>query len=464
MSKGFDRRDFVRIGAAGAGTLLFKSSHGGAQTSPAKDHFFLNVFYPGGLDSRYFFDARPRSMTDAQRFVNYWPEEPVLMKGNNGGETWRSTIVNPLMEHQDDFTVVNGVHMLVAFDGHLQCQNYLFTGSAFGGESFVPHLNSVQSLAMDVIEAGSFNDTEITNIDRSVSLSAKSTAQFSQRLNSLPLLSGKSPLGRFVEERMRALALGDGGFNNAAKKMFNAHCASADLTGRVKGFRFAESELNAGNNSILESMALVREVFRARIATSASWFPGSTQNGGILDTHDGARARLMPGVAQGIAADIASMFKFLKETAFDDTRSLFDVTTVVVSSEFSRSLRAIQAFETAGNDHNPFTNSILIGGKGIVGGNVIGQSNYRSTEEVFAGPIGAHQELDKIGVRPMGKAFDFATGSFTEDMPKTYRAADYLTINSLVNTIYSLFGVDEKYYRVNDRNGPLARIVPALLS
>ena len=125
MAKQLNRRGFVCMGAMGAGTLFLKPAFGGAQGAAASppDHFFLNLVYPGGMDSRYFFDARPRALTDAKLCINYWPEESVLMQGTNGGEAWRSTITEPLMAYRDSFAVVNGVHMIVTFDGGTKINN-----------------------------------------------------------------------------------------------------------------------------------------------------------------------------------------------------------------------------------------------------------------------------------------------------------------------------------------------------
>lgn len=462
-----NRRGFLQFGAAtGVGALFVRPEVLGAQTPAApKDHFFLNLVYPNGLDSTYFFDSRPRAHTDAKLKINYHPDEAVLMKGKNGGETWRSTLTEPLMRHQDDFTVLNGVHMIVSFDGHPQNLNFLFTGSAFGGESFIPHLNKTDGqLAMDLIESGGFTGAEISNGDGTIPLTAKSASQFAERLASAPELGSKSLLGRFVEQRMQLLGQGEGGFNNASKKFLAAHRQIPDLSAKIKGLDLSDVDLESNDETILTSMALVREVFKARIATSATWTFGGGQNPPNLDTHDGTSAAAMPGVAKAIVEDIASVFDFLKKTAYDETRSLFDVTTVLVTTEFSRSMRGFGEFETAGNDHNPLTNSLLIAGKGIKGGQVIGQANFRTVEEVQAGPKGAHLKLDPNGVKPMGKAFDFATGKTTDQVHDTYKLDDYLSINSVVNTLYQLFGVKEESWRVNERNGPKAPVVPGLLS
>ena len=57
---------------------------------------------------------------------------------------------------------------------------------------------------------------------------------------------------------------------------------------------------------------------------------------------------------------------------------MFDVTTVMIASEFGRTLRSLDSpIDNTGTNHNQFSNSVLIGGKGIRGGMVIGESRFR---------------------------------------------------------------------------------------
>ncbi len=60
---------------------------------------------------------------------------------------------------------------------------------------------------------------------------------------------------------------------------------------------------------------------------------------------------------------------------------MFDVTTVMVASEFGRTMRgAGLPIDQTGTNHNQFSNSILIGGKGIRAGMVLGASDLRRRE------------------------------------------------------------------------------------
>jgi hypothetical protein len=55
-----------------------------------------------------------------------------------------------------------------------------------------------------------------------------------------------------------------------------------------------------------------------------------------------------------------------RDTPFDQTHNYHDVTTVLVSSEFSRTLRQRdRPIDATGTDHNPYCNSLLVAGKEI---------------------------------------------------------------------------------------------------
>lgn len=80
---------------------------------------------------------------------------------------------------------------------------------------------------------------------------------------------------------------------------------------------------------------------------------------------------------------IADMIRFLKATPFRKTeKSLFDVTTFLFCSEFSRTSAENGR---GGTEHNPLNNSCLIGGGGIRGGQVVGNSTIIPAERINNG-------------------------------------------------------------------------------
>src|SRR5262249_28599206 len=139
----------------------------------------------------------------------------------------------------------------------------------------------------------------------------------------------------------------------------------------------------------------------------------------------------------------------------------FDVTTVMVASEFGRTMRTGNArIDATGTNHNQFSNSILLGGKGIRPGLVIGSSDLADeTDEASA----AHVELDPVLEKAMGCPFNFDTMTSRPDLPAGFDIKDYLTIGSVVNTVYSLFGVPKEHYRALRRELPVAPVLDGLI-
>ena len=161
------------------------------------------------------------------------------------------------------------------------------------------------------------------------------------------------------------------------------------------------------------------------------------------------------------ADTIYKILRTLKDTPFDEKRSMFEVTTVMVTSEFGRTMRIDNSpISETGTNHNPLNNSVLLAGKGIKGGLVIGASDL---EDENASASGAHLTVDKSLEKLMGRPFDFKTQTSRLDRPSTFDIKDYLTINSVVNTIYTLFDVPPNLHRAVDRMGPPALTLPSIL-
>jgi hypothetical protein len=116
--------------------------------------------------------------------------------------------------------------------------------------------------------------------------------------------------------------------------------------------------------------------------------------------------------------------------------------------------------DKTGTDHNPLTNTILLGGKGIRGGLVIGASDFQSPDESLSP---AHLALDPDLLKIMGRPFDYAAFRPRSELPSDFEATDYLSTASVVNTIYDLFAVDEAHHWLQMKNGPIAPVLRPLL-
>jgi hypothetical protein len=134
----------------------------------------------------------------------------------------------------------------------------------------------------------------------------------------------------------------------------------------------------------------------------------------------------------------------------------------MVGSEFGRTMRQQGLpIDNTGTDHNPLSNTVLVGGAGIRGGLVVGASDLQSATEQ---PSGAHRTLDPSAVKTMGRPFDFATQTVRSDSPSTFVPGDYVQIASVINTVYSLFDVPTDKWRLVERNGEVAPILSSLLA
>ena len=115
------RRDFLQFSLMGLGTLSLGQLPQRAWAAPVEDdHFYLQIFFSGGMDPSYLFDARPLEMTRNNLLQNYVGKEPFAWTGNNGQRTWASDLCKELKPYKEDFSIVNGVLMATDFDGHPQ--------------------------------------------------------------------------------------------------------------------------------------------------------------------------------------------------------------------------------------------------------------------------------------------------------------------------------------------------------
>lgn len=451
------RRAFLKFAALGGGTLMLPAASArNAAAAPAEPHFFLLIVLNGGADTSYMFDARPLSMSRAGLIQNYLRQEPWPWRGRNGVNALATNLVKPLLPFSDRFSVLNGVVMTPAFDGHQQNMNFLFAGNPFGGDSFVPHLNLTETGrergSLDAIALAAPLAMNVDNHSAVVTLEPKSMGTLAAKLKELRPMQPGDPLADFVRARVKANAAGPGRFAAGAGEML------AGLNGAQHVHRKL-AQLTApqpGHSPEMQAVALIAECFRHSIARSAIYVLPE-----YFDVHAGELAQMQPKLFAGAIDKIAALFDGLDETPFDSGRSMLDVTTVMVASEFGRTLRTADApLDQTGTNHNSLSSSVLIGGKGIRSGLVIGASDLSSEK---AKASGAHLAMDPILEKTMGYPFDFETMRPIAELPDEFDIEDHLTIGSVINTVYSMFGVPKARYRALGRNLPEAPVLRGLM-
>ena len=459
-----NRRDFIAdagkgigLGAAGLCGGVFLLPGWLEAATGAEPNFFLQVYVEGGMDSSYLFDARPLAMTEAGKIQNYLGKEPKIWHGLNGQTTLVTPLVDKLAPYRGRFSVINGIVMQTTFDGHPQNVNFMFSGNAFGGDSFIPNLNRGQHpQSLDTIVQGEVPGT-FRNLDKTIPLSAVSAARLIETNRNVPALDQRDPSIGFIRGRMEANGTGEGGFSMAARLMAHAYDESPRLSTQLAGINmsFAARE-NDPEGRFLEVMA---KFFKEGVSRSALIAFNTRSE---VDTHDPVSASKQPATYEEITSRLVRIFRFLEETEFLPGRNLWDFTTVSVASEFGRTMRqGSKPLDKTGTDHNTVANSMLLGGKGIRGNWLVGATDYRSATETLSK---AHSKLDPPGFKTMGRPFDFERFVPRTDLPVEYKDTDYICIQSVVNSIYAVFGVDRSRYWKLGRSGPVAKVLTRLIA
>jgi hypothetical protein len=207
-------------------------------------------------------------------------------------------------------------------------------------------------------------------------------------------------------------------------------------------------------------LKLAIQLFQQKMARSAILVVDKF--GFNYDTHAASNAQEQPQAYAKLVGVLARLFQALRETPFDDKRSAFDVTTVFIASEFGRTMRQTgHPIDATGTDHNTLSNSVLVAGKGIRGGLVVGETDFRSSAELPT-LTAAHRALDPESLRLIGRPFDFA-------LQRPYQKenavpGDYLGLGSVINTLYHLFQVPDTYRWKSDGSDRFQPILGSLLA
>lgn len=456
------RRGFIKLGTLGAGTILLPGllpgSVGAEIAHPDQEpHFFLMVVLDGGADPSYMFDARPLSMTAAGKIQNYLGEEPGVWTGSNGQSTRATRLVAPLAPFRDRFSVLNGVYMTPSFDGHLQNMNFLFSGSPFGGDSFIPHLNAAetgrQPGSLDAVLPTAPMFVNVSNHSGVVPLEPSSLERLAERLRQAEPSRSDDQIGEFIRARLTANAAGEGRMAAGARLMLSGLDQAPDVHRKLAGLRMPSADLSQEEQSV----ALIAECFRLMLSRSAIYVLREH-----FDVHDADQAKQQPKLFADATSKMAGLFRGLVNTPFDAKRSVLDVTTVMVASEFGRTMRAPDMrIDNTGTNHNQYANSVLLGGKGIRSGLVIGASDLPDEKAVASK---AHLSMDPMLEKVMGRPIDLKTLRTRMDAPDRFDIESYLTISSVVNTVYAMFDVPKARYRPIGRNLPEAPVLRGLLT
>lgn len=460
---------------AGSGAVLCPRDVFGQTISRREEepHFLLILFVSGGLDSTYLWDARPLSHLRAKLQTNYFssPAEPKVWTGANGGTTLVTHLMKPLEKYREHFSLLNGVVMADNFDGHEQNVNLTFTGNAFGGDWFAPHMNFGSRYSLDGVSLlGNVFADFPTNGQATIALSR-------QGLRALAKPSGESmpgenqdPMLAFAASRAKAIhaesASKTGRFTQGVEQMHRGILESSNLRNRIKKLKFTSSD---GVSGIMESAT---QIFFSGLSRTVALNLGSLtelQNFNF-DTHGPESAKAIPANYEILIQKVAEVFQILQSTPFPGTqKSYLDMTTVMMTSDFNRTTRQIgSAIDQSGTDHNPLSNTFLLGGKGIRGNMIMGSTDLDTLSGESYGKVSAaHKGLDPQLIKAMGKPFDIKDAKVVGALPDVYRRSDYLTVENVINTVLKAFGVTKAEHLrgyAGDRTGAVAPTLDKILT
>ncbi len=372
------RRDFLGTG----GSFLTWGALGyplGLFAAPTEDHLFVLINVFGGMDVTLGLDplVMPPGADENDVFIEYRPEEILI-----SGEVSFAPAAKPLLPWASDCLVINGV-MMRRDAGHDVVNQYMISGRGDGKGATV---TAELELATGSSSLGIVANNSLYLAGKAVSLTSLQN-----------LLNEKDPeaLMRWVEERLEYEASLKGTpFEEAQRKIVNSRSHMKKFMEHMETFRKKLPKAE-------EKHALV-----AALASGGSRHAEYQIFGASLDSHSNHPKNHLQAQIK-VWEQVAELFSLCKGIPYMNG-NLFDYTTFMIVSEFSRTpfLNAAK-----GKDHNPLTNSVLLAGKGIRKGKVVGKSKIITRKQ--SGNIADHMaspfnyKEGKVATSPTGASFIF---------------------------------------------------------
>lgn len=415
--------------------------------------FFIHINISGGLSPLYLFDARPRAFTAAGLVENYgsasseptpFPAGPSAV--HNHTTSWVSPAAASLLRFKNAFSVLNGVHMATSFQGHDENSNMVFAHNPFGGAYFAPALVSGAAPLGFVLTADP--GLSLSNLSEGLLLSSAGLVKLAQGAG-VSRDEGGSGLERaaqMAERRMNTVGgQGRGLFSQGARLLSKGFSGRLHVTERLVAL---DETLRAGDDvpnegGLAYDLAVAPAVFQSGLSRAVSL---EFNVEGTLDAHAATDAAEQPATYRGLAEQLARFFEFFENAliAFDgETVALKDHCAFIITSEFGRTLRQRnRAIDQTGTDHNPFGNSVLIGGAGVRTGHVFGSTDLDELDEAghFRGVSPVHQRIDLNLLSAMGRPIDPLSGRSLPFGEGPFDASRQLNMGNIINTLLDLYG------------------------
>ncbi len=400
-----DRRRFLAL--AGGGTLGMMMPMTTEASSPQIDHFLVLIFLSGGWDTTLCLDPWTNDIRPDEKdlYLEYLASDVFKV-----GSCYYGPAMAPMKPYLSSCSVINGVNISTSDNGHSAAKLYMTTGIP-NGRAGVITSEIDQSLAEESPFGSLYNTSFFTGLKP-------------------PKMSGVSAIdryknGQFLMAETLALTSGINTHKTEFVDLQKNYAANLPLMQQVGK--------DLLQNPVAQSSKTVQEAWQAAVCfTHSAARTCFLEILGALDTHaNHPKNHLMRLQSQW--QTISEIFHLYQNMPFK-SGSLFDATTFVVMSEFSRTscLNSAQ-----GKDHNPLTNSVLMAGKGIRGGMTVGASKLIDRQKA---PGGNPYQISM--------PFDFQTGLVVDS--KDF--ASFISPENIGQTIGEMFSVDFKKYSSTSSN------------
>jgi hypothetical protein len=373
---GLRRRDFLTRAALAGGLLalpagLFARQWLARANGPRRtDHYFIFYFLVGGWDLMFVTDPVPRK---DGFFVPYDDEDVVDAAGVRLGPAMK-----PLMPFASRMALLKGIHCDAL--NHPQARFRMVTGRFKPpGDVVAPSIQTLLSLKLgqryqlpnlsgDQLRPSSFRgDVDERRVEPVRVASVEQLAQLTALDDDLARDRRAIEDALRKKDELTARRLASSTSASASPPRLPAEfrafadlerdLARSDLGARAADASsiVAETRQTLGGSRVSTQVRLAVEAVRHDLA------PVITVGTGEFDSHTKTEYATHPeAVMRGLRA-VAAILGGLEGHRLDDGRTLLDMTTVVVTSEFSRTP---SKNELGGKHHWP-TNSMLFFGKGV---------------------------------------------------------------------------------------------------
>lgn len=366
----------IAKGAAGIyGLQLLSPFQIPAHADGPTPYFFLLISVEGSMDVSLGLDGQVHAEGIDQQdiFIEYRPQD--LLRH---GTIALGPAAAPLKKWMKQACIINGINMR-ADVGHETLRNYMASGKGDGTANSLP------------IELGTALGVGPMGVVSSVTDFASRTSQVA--VISPNDLKANSEGSVNLSNQVRGLHSQSFSFA-AISGLLNAADRRKQFASDLKSFEGPKIVAPTGDSANdttqeMEAAKIIALAFKNGLSYQGTLI---IDRDPALDTHQNHEKRHLETQKQ-VWQEISDIFSLFSSIPFG-TKSLFDVTTFMVTTEFSRTP---YLNGSKGKDHNPFTNSVLLAGRGIQGGTAVGRSQVIS-RKVTGNAI------------HIGDALDFKTG------------------------------------------------------